>query len=71
MERLPTNIKPVSYNINLVPDLDNFTFGGLINIKLKVIESTNSFVFHCKDLKIKKAVLIFNNDKYICDPSPD
>jgi aminopeptidase N len=67
MERLPTNIKPVSYNINLVPDLDNFTFDGLININLKVIESTNSFVFHCKDLKIKKTVLIFNNDKYICE----
>lgn len=62
--RLPTNIKPIHYDITLRPvfntsDDTNFTFTGTSIIILEVINLTesnnNKIVFHAKDLNIKNS----------------
>lgn len=34
--RLPTNVVPVNYNLELQPDIKNFTFNGKVVIDLNV-----------------------------------
>lgn len=53
--RLPTNVKPVHYKITLNPlieDLDPRTFTGEVQIRVKIIEETDSITLHYNDLSI-------------------
>lgn len=53
--RLPKNISPISYNIELEPDLYNLTFTGKENIRIKISKQTNTLVLHAKELEITTA----------------
>ena len=35
-ERLPTNVVPVNYALQLTPDLQQFTFSGTVTIDVQV-----------------------------------
>ena len=50
---LPSNVKPVSYDITLSPDLVNFTFDGICSIDIIVSSVTNTITMHAKDLDIQ------------------
>lgn len=49
--RLPDNIIPKYYKIQLEPDIDNatFTFNGTSVIKFDVVEPTKDIIFHSSD----------------------
>ncbi|KAG5311631.1 AMPN Aminopeptidase, partial [Acromyrmex insinuator] len=55
--RLPTNIKPLSYEIMLNPDFNNFTFMGVAKIVAVVQNSTNTITLHVGNIKIEKLSL--------------
>lgn len=52
--RLPRSLKPVSYNINLLPFIfpSNFTFIGDVNIVFTVSEECDNITLHATDLQI-------------------
>lgn len=55
--RLPQSVIPVEYNILLHPNLTEFWFLGLMEIKCEVRETTNFVVLHSKDLIITQTTL--------------
>eukprot|EP00475_Leptophrys_vorax_P030859 TRINITY_DN46556_c0_g1_i1.p2 TRINITY_DN46556_c0_g1~~TRINITY_DN46556_c0_g1_i1.p2 ORF type:complete len:892 (-),score=57.52 TRINITY_DN46556_c0_g1_i1:164-2788(-) len=54
---LPTSVKPKKYAVHLEPNLETFTFKGVVTIDLEVAEPTNEIRFHAQELQIHKAVL--------------
>ncbi|PYI04445.1 aminopeptidase 2 [Aspergillus sclerotiicarbonarius CBS 121057] len=50
--RLPTNVRPVHYDLMLEPDLETFMFRGRVDIRLDVLEETTSITLHAIDLAI-------------------
>ncbi|KAG5672285.1 hypothetical protein PVAND_002422 [Polypedilum vanderplanki] len=65
--RLPRSIKPLSYDIVIVPNLngENFTFEGDVAIKIHVDESCNNITLHSWTLKIRRdftKIFIFDID---------
>ena len=50
--RLSKNIIPIEYNIELKPDLDNFTFEGVETITFSVFKKTKTLTLHSKELEI-------------------
>ncbi|XP_071652134.1 uncharacterized protein [Temnothorax longispinosus] len=63
--RLPTNIKPISYDIKLIPNLDNFTFTGYVKIEAVVENRTDKVILHVGNLKIESA----NVQTYLPNPA--
>ena len=52
--RLPSFIKPLTYDIHMHPDLNAFKFSGTVDIKFEVLKASDFIVFHVKDLKVTK-----------------
>jgi len=52
--RLPSNIRPVKYNIHLIPFIvpDNFSIAGHVEMELAVVEPTDSITVHVNDMTI-------------------
>ncbi|KAK9884993.1 hypothetical protein WA026_009222 [Henosepilachna vigintioctopunctata] len=50
--RLKSNVRPIHYDLTLVPDLENGNFYGFANITLKTVTSTDVVVLHSKNLII-------------------
>jgi puromycin-sensitive aminopeptidase len=50
--RLSKNIAPLEYNIQLKPDLENFTFSGIETITVSVLEKTKKITLHSKEIEI-------------------
>ncbi len=53
--RLSKNIIPVEYDLQLKPDLHNFTFQGIEAITLRITEPTRLFTLHSKEIDIRIA----------------
>ena len=53
--RLSKNAIPIKYDIQLQPDLENFTFEGIETITLSVLEKTKILTLHSKELEIETA----------------
>lgn len=49
---LPTNVVPRHYQLDLEPDLDNFTFNGKALIDLDVAEDSNFITLNSKEIVI-------------------
>lgn len=72
-EVLPTNVKPLNYNVTLDPNFTDFTYEGHETITLKVQESTDSITLNTleieyhqvkvNDLEIAKADFVLDDDK--------
>lgn len=60
--RLPKNIEPISYQIELTPYFENdmkpFTFDGTVEIVLKINEYVNEIVLHKDNLNIIETSLL-------------
>lgn len=61
--RLPKNVVPIEYNIQLKPDLDNFTFEGIETINLKILKNTKEITLHSKEIEIDTADILINKEK--------
>ena len=68
--RLPTNLKPYSYELEIKPYIGNFemyqnksfTFTGIVKIYFSCIEQTNEIVLHSKGLNITSVRLSINRN---------
>src|ERR1043166_5845254 len=54
---LPPDIEPTHYDVELTPDLEEFTFHGSEAVSLLVKKPVSRIVLHALDLKISKAVV--------------
>ncbi|KAK7463587.1 Aminopeptidase 2 mitochondrial [Stygiomarasmius scandens] len=53
--RLPTNVKPLHYDLTIQTDLDNSLFKGAVKINLDVKDSTSTIILNSNELKIEEA----------------
>ena len=65
--RLSKNTVPVEYDIQLKPDLENFTFSGIETITLSVLKKTKKIILHVKELEIDTADIVKNFAKISYD----
>lgn len=61
--RLSKKIVPIEYEIELKPDLENFTFSGVEAIYLSILESTRSITLHSKEIDIETANITLGKEK--------
>src|SRR5437870_3698701 len=61
--RLPTDVRPVSYDLTLTPNIENFTFTGKESIKVLVEKPANSVVINAIDLNIANASATLKDGK--------
>ncbi|MCZ6867497.1 MAG: M1 family metallopeptidase [Chloroflexi bacterium] len=59
--RLPTNVRPQTYNLTLTPDFSRFTFNGEASIKVQVMEATARIVLNAAELQISSAEAVHEN----------
>ncbi len=55
--RLPENVIPNSYSIELQPSEDMNSYTGKIEIKASITKATKDIILHSKDLEIKSATI--------------
>ncbi|MCL4462004.1 MAG: M1 family metallopeptidase [Nitrospirae bacterium] len=53
--QLPRDVRPVHYDLLLVPDLDRMTFTGTVSIEVEIYRDTLEFVLNARDLRIHEA----------------
>jgi puromycin-sensitive aminopeptidase len=53
--RLSKNVIPTRYDIELKPDLENFTFSGIETITINLLKSTKTITLHSKEIEIMTA----------------
>ena len=53
--RLSKGVVPTEYDIQLRPDLDNFTFEGVETITLSALKPTKTLTLHCKEIEVETA----------------
>jgi len=44
--RLPKNVRPLSYDVYLKPEFQNFTFEGDVKIRVELLENTSEIILH-------------------------
>ncbi|KAH8091342.1 peptidase family M1-domain-containing protein [Cristinia sonorae] len=61
--RLPTIVKPIAYDIEILADLSEFTFRGSVRIRLAIRQTTSKITFHSSDLHLESPRVIVTTDK--------
>ena len=61
--RLSKNIVPIEYDIELKPDLENFTFNGIETITLSILKKTKTITLHSKEVEIDTADVLIGGGK--------
>lgn len=61
--RLSTGIIPIKYDIQLHPDLENFTFEGTETITVSIQKPTTKVILHSKEIEITTAEFKSGKDK--------
>ncbi|KAJ6055419.1 hypothetical protein N7444_004517 [Penicillium canescens] len=56
-EVLPTNVKPVHYDLTLEPNFEKFTYEGTVSIDLEVAEDTDFVTLNTNEIDIHSAVV--------------
>lgn len=69
--RLGSSVVPLEYNIQLHPDLENFTFAGVETITLKILKPTKTLTLHSKEIDIETVSLAVKKDKIFAKISYD
>ncbi|KAF2749750.1 hypothetical protein M011DRAFT_465417 [Sporormia fimetaria CBS 119925] len=68
-EVLPTNVKPVHYDLTLEPDFEKFTYEGKVSIDLDVVEDTTSISLNANELTIHSTTVSSNGQTIADSPS--
>ncbi|KAJ5202156.1 uncharacterized protein N7498_006819 [Penicillium cinerascens] len=68
-EILPTNVKPLHYNLTLEPNFDNFTYDGTVVIDLQVNEETNFISLNSNEIEIHSAAI--SSQGSVIEAQPD
>lgn len=63
--RLPTHVKPIHYDITIQPDLENFTFSGLVIIQVEVLEDASNITLHANELNVTYLALMTASSQLI------
>jgi len=50
--RLPNNIRPLSYDLYMHPNLTTFKFSGKVEIVLRCLQPTKNIILHLRDLRV-------------------
>ncbi len=58
--RLPRNVKPKRYTLEIAPDLKEGTFHGHVAVDLDVLETSDTVTLNGRDLKVSNVVAIQN-----------
>lgn len=66
--RLSKGVAPVRYDIELKPDLENFTFSGREIITIQVAKSTRAITLHAKELEVDTASILAGKDSSRATP---
>merc|ERR1719181_939396 len=53
--RLPSTARPELYDLQLTPDLDRFTFKGVLAVTVQILETTDDLVMHGLNLSIDQS----------------
>ncbi len=53
--RLSKHVVPIEYDIQLKPDLENFTFEGVETITLDILKPTKALTLHSKEIEVETA----------------
>ena len=56
-EQLPSGVRPIHYDLALIPDAENLTFRGRVQITIDVKASAAAIVLNADELVLDKAVL--------------
>ncbi len=56
--RLSKDVIPSSYDIQMKPDLKNFTFTGMETISLDLKKPTKTLTLHCKEIEVDTASIL-------------
>lgn len=59
--RLPNNVTPVNYALELQPDIQNFTFTGRVVVDVKVNSETSTILLNSAELSFNQAVFESSN----------
>eukprot|EP00298_Acanthocystis_sp_HF-20_P016068 c21365_g1_i1.p1 GENE.c21365_g1_i1~~c21365_g1_i1.p1 ORF type:complete len:865 (+),score=378.69 c21365_g1_i1:31-2595(+) len=52
---LPTNAKPINYDLTLTPNFEDFTFHGIAIIQVQITEATNSITVNGNELVVDES----------------
>lgn len=63
--RLPENVVPSEYTITLEPFLANDNFNGNVEIKVEVVEETDTITFHSVEIEINEKSVVNANGEEI------
>ena len=58
---LPTNVKPIKYTLNLIPDFETFKFNGSLRFDFKILHQTNKIILNAKELDIHSFTIYTDN----------
>ena len=61
--RLSKNVIPLEYDIQLRPDLENFTFEGMETITLSILKPIKIIILHSRELEIETAEVRLPQEK--------
>jgi aminopeptidase 2 len=56
--RLPKTVKPISYEVKLKPNFENFTFEGDVKITVQVLEDTSTIILHSNKQDIRNIIVV-------------
>ncbi|CAG4947459.1 unnamed protein product [Parnassius apollo] len=60
-QRLPKNVIPKHYKLQLVPNLEKFTFNGKTEVKVSIVNSTKEIVLNSLDLDLTSVTLQYDD----------
>ncbi|PGH04639.1 hypothetical protein AJ79_07036 [Helicocarpus griseus UAMH5409] len=68
-EVLPTNVKPLHYDLTLEPDFEKFTYEGTAIIDLDTVEDSKSITLNSIDIDIHTSSVLANGAEVATSPS--